>query len=304
MKFEARQVHWHWVGGEDATQVLHQLTTQDCRQAKPGESVLAAWVDRQGRCKDLWRLVRGEASWWAWGEPEPGPEMGAWVEAHVVSEEVEVRSEPAWLLSWPSEVAPSFPEASALGSPSLEAPPGAWSWQDPDGWHALLPRPVGAAAPEVGGLGWGSPLGPQEAERRRILAGVPAWANELQGKNPWAVRLDAAISLHKGCYLGQEIVARLHHYGKVSEALVGLRGQGLPPLEGQTWTRGGRVVGRLSSVTTLGPEAWAGLAFWATTDGGEGLEWGGQALRVEERPWWSGAAPGSSRGHGLGVPQG
>src|SRR5262249_41671224 len=55
----------------------------------------------------------------------------------------------------------------------------------------------------------------------RIEAGLPAAGRELtEDHNPWEARLDDAISLSKGCYVGQEVGARLNTYKKVARLLV------------------------------------------------------------------------------------
>jgi folate-binding protein YgfZ len=58
----------------------------------------------------------------------------------------------------------------------------------------------------------------------RIRSGVPAYPNEInEDHNPWEAGLSDAISLTKGCYIGQEVIARLKTYDKVKRRLVGLR---------------------------------------------------------------------------------
>ena len=58
----------------------------------------------------------------------------------------------------------------------------------------------------------------------RIEAGIPVAGLELTEEiNPWEANLDFAISLDKGCYNGQEIVARLNTYQKIKKRLMGLR---------------------------------------------------------------------------------
>ena len=57
----------------------------------------------------------------------------------------------------------------------------------------------------------------------RIEAGIPVAGLELtEDINPWEANLDFAISLDKGCYNGQEIVARLNTYQKIKQRLMGL----------------------------------------------------------------------------------
>ena len=58
----------------------------------------------------------------------------------------------------------------------------------------------------------------------QLLQGRPVAGAELSEQhNPLEVGLWDAVSFTKGCYVGQEVVARLNHYDKVSRELVGLR---------------------------------------------------------------------------------
>ena len=64
------------------------------------------------------------------------------------------------------------------------------------------------------------PLTAEEAEALRIEAGIPKWGHELTSATllPEAEMGDA-VSYTKGCYVGQEIVARLHARGHTNKAL-------------------------------------------------------------------------------------
>jgi folate-binding protein YgfZ len=67
-------------------------------------------------------------------------------------------------------------------------------------------------------------LSETEAEVLRIKAGRPRFGQDMDGTNlPDELELEAAISRTKGCYVGQEIVARLATYGRVNRRLVGFR---------------------------------------------------------------------------------
>ena len=62
------------------------------------------------------------------------------------------------------------------------------------------------------------------AEILRVEAGRPRFGSDVDGTHfPDEVGLDAAISTTKGCYVGQEIVARTRTYGRVNRRLVGFR---------------------------------------------------------------------------------
>jgi folate-binding protein YgfZ len=66
--------------------------------------------------------------------------------------------------------------------------------------------------------------GPEVLEILRIEAGTPRFGAELdETVLPAEARLDRAISLTKGCYIGQEVVARMASRGRTSHRLVGLR---------------------------------------------------------------------------------
>lgn len=57
---------------------------------------------------------------------------------------------------------------------------------------------------------------------RRVEAGIPWWGEELDATLvPLEARLDHAIHLHKGCYVGQEIIARIDARGRVNNLLTG-----------------------------------------------------------------------------------
>ena len=113
-------------------------------------------------------------------------------------------------------------------------------------WSALLSRgdPYGV-----------SPMGEEAWEMLRIEAGLPRFGRELtEEHNPLEARLDEAISWTKGCYVGQEVVARLDSRQKVSKLLVGLMLEPGPlpeagsPIHRQDATGREVEIGRLTSV--------------------------------------------------------
>jgi folate-binding protein YgfZ len=87
----------------------------------------------------------------------------------------------------------------------------------------------------------------EELERMRVEAGVPAWGKELDDSIlPAEAGLDEThISFTKGCYPGQEPIARLHHRGKVNRGLRVLAIDSAQP--GDEIRHGEKVVGRITS---------------------------------------------------------
>ncbi len=68
------------------------------------------------------------------------------------------------------------------------------------------------------------PVGAGTAEVLRVEAGRPRFGQDADSANlADEVGLEAAISTTKGCYVGQEVVARLRTYGRVNRRLVGFR---------------------------------------------------------------------------------
>jgi folate-binding protein YgfZ len=88
-----------------------------------------------------------------------------------------------------------------------------------------------------------------ELERLRILARTPRWGKEIDDTIlPAEAGLDErAISFTKGCFPGQEPVARLHARGHVNRRLRLLRVEGAPAEIGADVVEDGRVVGRVTS---------------------------------------------------------
>ena len=86
-----------------------------------------------------------------------------------------------------------------------------------------------------------------ELERRRIEAGTPAWGKEIDDRvlPAEAGLTERAVSFTKGCYPGQEPIARLHHRGHVNRRLRVLELESAEP--GDEVVYGEKVVGRVTS---------------------------------------------------------
>jgi len=93
----------------------------------------------------------------------------------------------------------------------------------------------------------GEEVSDQDAERARILAGIPRWGAELDERVlPAEAGLDRThISFTKGCYPGQEPIARLHYRGHVNRQLRVLEVEAAAP--GDEITSEGKTVGRVTS---------------------------------------------------------
>jgi len=116
---------------------------------------------------------------------------------------------------------------------------------------------VAAALRERGAV----PVSEEAAEAVRVETGRPRYGIDLDDSViPQEAGLnERAVSFTKGCYVGQETVARLHYRGKPNRRLLGLRLSG-PAAAGDELRLGERAVGRLGTVAVsprLGPIALA-----------------------------------------------
>ena len=121
-------------------------------------------------------------------------------------------------------------------------------------------------------------LSGEELERMRIEAGVPAWGKELDDSIlPAEAGLDEThVSFTKGCYPGQEPIARLHHRGKVNRRLRVLDVEGATP--GAEVRHGEKAVGRITSAV---PSVALGYVRVDVPDDAE-LEVSGSAARLRQ----------------------
>ncbi|MCB9830974.1 MAG: folate-binding protein YgfZ [Planctomycetes bacterium] len=92
------------------------------------------------------------------------------------------------------------------------------------------------------------PAGGEAWEILRIEAGTPRWGRDMDGRNlPPECGIPHAISYSKGCYVGQETVARIRTYGQANRGLRGLRSTEAMPPGTELETREGKAVGRVTS---------------------------------------------------------
>jgi folate-binding protein YgfZ len=148
----------------------------------------------------------------------------------------------------------------------------------------VFPRSAGPALANdlKGGAGarWGTAA---ELEHLRVTAGIPAVPAEVGPADlPNEGGLDAAaVSYTKGCYVGQEVMARVKATGRIRRRLIRVRGAAPPPSVPAALWREGRQVGELRSASCVPGEAgFIGLALvsragaepagpWAWSDGGD-----------------------------------
>ena len=253
------------VTGEDATEFLQGQFSQDIRRAGVGGGAhYGFWLNRKGRVEGDATIVRVEETlcrvfswsmtaavirerlesylvaddveltdetdeWHGWHLA--GPRLGSWIEAQSERDE---GSPMAGALVWPESV-PLVPESYVVVSRSTPVWPNEWE--------------------KTEGIVF---------ERARICAGRAKVPMDLGPDDiPQEAGLDqVGVSFRKGCYLGQEVMARVHNTGRIRRRLVKVSGdgavaEGTEPIE--LW-QGQNKIGTLRSRMADGAGGWTGLA--------------------------------------------
>ncbi len=127
-------------------------------------------------------------------------------------------------------------------------------------------------------------------EAARILAGWPSLEREIGERTlPQEVRFDevGGVSYTKGCYTGQETVARVHFRGHVNRELKGLRWDHASEPTDSEVTRDGKAVGSVSSVLLLDDRVLGLALLRRETDVGDTVDAAGRLATVVALPFSS-----------------
>jgi folate-binding protein YgfZ len=130
------------------------------------------------------------------------------------------------------------------------------------------------------------PLGETVWQQLRVRQGRPWPGAELtDAYNPLEAGLWHTVSFNKGCYIGQETIARLDTYQGVKQQLWGFE-LAQPVDLGSPIDLEGRKVGTVTSLIDT-PQGWRGLAYVKTTAGGAGLavQIGEQSTHLLDLPY-------------------
>jgi tRNA-modifying protein YgfZ len=257
--FRWRPACWLRVSGSDAATFLQGQFTNDLRLLDSATSVYGLWLTLKGKVLADSFVLRGKAAeeFWIGSYFSPAAAIRERLESHVIADDVEVADEtPAWA---GTSLLGDFPAPPKIGQSSVFQFPGRRD-QGPN-WECVY-RVADGEPTEIAAWG-GTAVDDEEMARRRIAAGIPAVPIDLGlGDLPNEAGLEAeAISYTKGCYLGQEVMARLKSMGQVRRRLCRVRGEGerWPALPAPVFVAA-RQVGELRSAARDGATGWVGLA--------------------------------------------
>lgn len=255
--------------GPDTRALLHRLSTNHVKDLEPGAGRLNALLTDKGRFVDLvLHLDSGADGVLLVGSPGRGPALLAWLDRYIFSEQIELadRSAVGSCAEVAGAGAGAVVEALVPGSGALS--PWAFlahgrrvvarSFDRVDAQGATVPAFVVLDDEDPGVLdalrvAGAAVVDTDTAEALRIAAGVPGHGGELvEAYNPLDLALHDAVHWAKGCYIGQEVIARLDTYAKQGKQLVGLVAEGdvvLAVHPGSAVVAGGRAVGVVTSVS-------------------------------------------------------
>jgi tRNA-modifying protein YgfZ len=243
------------VSGSEVAEYLQGQLTNDVEALASGEGLYAALLDRKGHMQADMRVLRtAEDEFWIDTEAEALEPARRHLEMYKIGRDAavaDVTAERAIVsLIGPRSVeiagTAALPEhasaAARIEGVECLAVGGA------DGID-LIARAEDAAALREALVAAGAPeIGAEAAEVARIEAGVPRFGAEMSAETMPAEAgvVERAVSFTKGCYIGQEPVARLHYKGRPNRRLRGLA-LSAPAEAGAALRLGEKEVGRIGS---------------------------------------------------------
>jgi len=192
------------VTGADARRWLGDLVTTDVASLRPGQARRSLLLDPTGHIRADLQVACADEGFWLFQEPHAGVDVGVTLARYVLSSDVELhdRSATRHLMALPGS-----DDAIEGFAPSITGP----------GVDVLLD---GGSVPPLGRM----LVGGDAAEVWRIRAGRARMGVDFDETSiPAEAALDATIDAAKGCFLGQESVARVRNLGHPPRVLMHLR---------------------------------------------------------------------------------
>lgn len=227
--------------GKDRKDLLHRLSTNDIASLKRGQGTASLLLERSGRLIDRLVVVDRGDDLLLLGNPGRADIVREWIQKFIILEDAKVR-----------DVSGETSESLLVGPRSSEVLNAAFAGaasalerydnilidagtaqettivrvEDHEGPSYLLIGLRNTAA-ILDRLGPVARATSEMLAKLRIKAGLPTWGSELDERTiPLEARLVDAISFTKGCYVGQEIIARVHHHHRVKRLLCRLEVEG------------------------------------------------------------------------------
>lgn len=257
------------VRGGEAAEFLQGQLTNDVEALAPGEGCYAALLDRKGKVRADMRVLRiGEGEFLIDTEPETGDLLARHLGTYNVGRDAAVERDDSGqaLLSLLGPLAPKLAGDAPLGPEHAHAERfvagAACRVIATDAGADLLVPADAVAAVTAHLLAEGAqPVSEDAADIARVETGRPRVGREIGPQTmPAEAAIDErAVSFTKGCYIGQETVARLHYKGKPNRHLRRLR-PSEPVAAGDPVLAGDREVGVIGTAVISPAEGPLALA--------------------------------------------
>ncbi len=282
--------------GSDAMDLLHRLSTNDLIDLQTGESRFTLLTSERGRIIDLLQVAMIEPDRLLLISDSNDPQAAIdWIEKFTIIEDSEVRDlsndRLRFALIGPQAlqvVRSAFDADVHMGHVAAVTVAGhetaliASRWADVDRVDVVTPAGSFEAIWDLLVDAGATPAGDIAFESVRLERHVPVPGRELtEDSNPLEVGLKDLVSFTKGCYVGQEVVARLDTYDKLQKRLVSLESDSALQAGDRLTADGKRagVVTSVSPIATSGKTRALGFArrdFW-----GDGTQLQADAGTVE-----------------------
>ena len=302
--------HWGriYVTGDDRLRFLHNQSTNDFQQRLPGQGCDTVFVSSTARTLDLASAYIDDEGVLLLVSPGMSAELISWMDRYIFfADKVTLtdKTDATFAITLlgakvdqllaqmggdsPDNVPGSHVHATVLDSVTIQVARG--TGLATPGYTLIGPKEHHAAILQWLKQHQVAQMSAEQWEIHRIRQGRPMPGHELTDQeNPLEAGLWQTISFEKGCYIGQETIARLNTYQGVKKQLWGFQLE-KPVLAGASLQLDGSQVGKLTSVAVDDDGVW-GLGYLRTKAGGAGL-----TLDVEDTTARAVEIPFVSRGY-------
>ena len=263
------------ITGYDALDLLNRLTTNKLEELLDGHARLTVLTNGDARVIDVLGLAAVDGALLCLTSPGRADAVIDWLDTYTFGEDITVAdrtAETAQLTLAGPEAVGVLATAGVDGIPAALdrvtqvtiAGVGVTLWRTmtggAEGFEVIVERADADAVRAALAAADATPVSARAWEAFRIANGMPAYGSEFgEATNPLESRLRGAISEDKGCYTGQEVVARLLTYGKVQRRLMSRRGPRRPCADRPEARVGGERIRRERLVRRHGHHLGAGL---------------------------------------------
>ncbi len=238
--FDATPYGRVWMRDRDRAALLHRLSTNQIERLRPGQRVETVLTTPIGRIIDLLSVFCMDDALLLVSSPERGAALLNYLRGNIFFNDKVKLEDARTSLGQLALYGPAADRLlTSLGLPGAETPAHTFATTSWDG----QPLYITGTRPIAGGGRWliappnslatlhtalctagAHPLDGETFEILRVEAGHGAYGHELSEEYiPLETGLWDAVSFSKGCYVGQEIIARMESRGRLAKSLRGLR---------------------------------------------------------------------------------